>query len=32
MTKTHESPVGSGSCENFSRGLAWIMADIIFCL
>src|SRR4029077_3280170 len=28
ITKTHESPVGSGSCDNFSRGLAWIMADI----
>src|ERR1700723_2702504 len=28
MTRTHESPVGSGSCDNFSKGLAWIIADI----
>src|SRR6267154_624102 len=28
IIRTHESPVGSGSCDNFSRGLAWIMADI----
>src|SRR5271156_3701558 len=28
MTRTHESPVGSGSCDNFSTGLAWIVADI----
>src|SRR5271163_829774 len=30
MTRTHESPVGRGSCDNFSRGLAWIIADISF--
>src|SRR3984885_760390 len=30
IIRTHESPVGSGSCDNFSRGLAWIIADIIF--
>src|ERR1700681_5042817 len=29
IIRTHESPVGCGSCDNFSRGLAWIMADII---
>ena len=28
MIRTHESPVGSGSCDNFSRGVAWIIADI----
>jgi hypothetical protein len=28
MIRTHESPVGSGSCDNFSKGLAWIVADI----
>src|SRR6267154_5346274 len=28
ITRTHESPVGSRSCDNFSRGLAWIIADI----
>src|SRR6202451_1977639 len=28
MTRTHESPVGSGSFDNFSKGLAWIIADI----
>ena len=28
MTRTHESPVGSGSWDNFSTGLAWIIADI----
>src|SRR5216684_5651922 len=28
ITRTHESPVGSGSCENFSSGPAWIIADI----
>src|SRR6202050_4479921 len=28
MTRTHESPVGRGSCDNFSMGLAWIIADI----
>jgi hypothetical protein len=28
MTRTHESPVGSGSGDNFSTGLAWIVADI----
>ena len=32
MTRTHESPVGSGSCGNFSKGLAWIIADIKCCL
>src|SRR5260370_33868301 len=32
ITRTHESPVGSGSCDNFSRGLAWIIADIVFSL
>src|ERR1700689_595567 len=25
---THEPPVGIGSGDNFSRGLAWIIADI----
>src|ERR1700675_1026395 len=29
IIRTHESPVGIGSCDNFSRGLAWILADII---
>src|SRR5580658_2614950 len=29
IIRTHESPVGIGSCDNFSRGLAWMMADII---
>src|SRR6266576_3687221 len=29
IIRTHESPVGSGSCDNFSRGLAWIMVDMI---
>src|SRR3984957_19018485 len=28
--RTHESPVGIGSCDNFSRGLALIIADIRF--
>src|SRR5580692_1187684 len=28
MTRTHESPVGSGSCDNLSTGLTWIIADI----
>src|SRR5216683_1607840 len=28
MTRTHESPVGSGSCDSFSRGLASIVVDI----
>src|SRR5580700_1889009 len=28
IIRTHESPVGSGSCDNFSKGLAWIIADI----
>src|SRR5258708_692816 len=28
ITRTHESAVGSGSCDKFSRGLAWIIADI----
>src|SRR5277367_4090075 len=30
IIRTHESPVGSRSCDNFSRGLAWIIADISF--
>jgi hypothetical protein len=30
IIRTHESPVGSGSCDNFSMGLAWIIADIRF--
>src|SRR5580658_8164417 len=30
IIRTHESPVGIGSCDNFSRGLAWIIADISF--
>src|ERR1700733_6048634 len=30
IIRTHESPVGIGSCGNFSRGLAWIIADISF--
>ncbi len=28
--RTQESPVGIGSCDNFSRGLPWIIADISF--
>jgi hypothetical protein len=28
MTRTQESPEGSGCGDNFSRGLAWIIADI----
>src|SRR5712664_3371198 len=28
IIRTQESPVGSGSCDNFSRGVAWITVDI----
>jgi hypothetical protein len=32
MIRTHEPPVANGCRDSFSRGLAWIFADIIFSL